>query len=134
MTWKFHGAFIRALALAPLLAFGQAAPPVPTDPGFVQSLFDAIHGRQWVVVAGFVVSGVVWALRTWGAKLVPWFATSRGGAVLVTVVGVLGAIAISLLAGKLSWASILDGVLLALLSAGGYAVAKNAVTNPPPAS
>jgi hypothetical protein len=110
-----------------LLATTTAAPIDPgTDPGgFLSQIATAIGSRNWVLVAALAVLGVVWALRTWGARWVPWFGTDRGGAVLVLSMGILGAVSAELAAGKPpTLAVVVGGLSLGFTAAGGWSVVR----------
>lgn len=82
-----------------------ALPVTPVNPddigGVISALYNAIRGGQWVIAAGAVLVGLVWAARKWLPGLSPWFKTDRGGVVLTVAMSFIGALATSLLAGKL---------------------------------
>jgi len=123
-----------AVVFFPLFVLAQVAPPDPAaDPsGYLLLILNAVQGRQWIVLAGLVVIGVVWVVRTYGAKWLPWLSTAKGGATLSLVVGILGSVALVLLGGKgFSWKAIIDGALLAFISSGGFTVVKNLLAKPP---
>ena len=96
------------------------APTVLSDPeadpvGFVSALWSAARSAKWLALVGGIIWLLVWATRKWGAKLVPWFRSDRGGVVL--------AIGSAVLAGVASWLAMgtitLEALVVALVAAGG---------------
>jgi hypothetical protein len=83
------------------------------DGNFILNLFSAVRGGQWVLVGGMVCAALVWVLRNYGSKWVPWFATNRGGALLAIIVGLLSSGASALASGAVAWSTLLDGLLVA---------------------
>lgn len=109
-----------AVASFPFLTYAQATVD-PTDPTAVLGgLLVAVQAKAWLVVAGFVSMGLVWVFRTFVLKKWAWAQTDRGGVtvnLLVNLVMVLGTEAIS---GHATWASLLDVLLVTVLSSGFY--------------
>lgn len=112
-----------------------AAPPAPPtvtipdpsqDPGgVIASLLAAAKAGQWRLLAGLVLSLLVWAARTWGSGAVPWLKTDRGGAVLVLFLALLGGIATSLAGnGPFGLSLLVNSLSIAFTAAGGFAVVK----------
>lgn len=101
----------------------------PSDPGdLLPSMLNAAKSGQWRLLAGLLLGVLVWATRKWGARLVPWLGTDRGGAVLVLVLGLLGGVATTLAGDQpLSWSLLVDSLSMAFGAAGGYAVTKKLV-------
>jgi hypothetical protein len=115
---------LAAIALAlPALAAAAAAPvPDPANLGdFFQALLAAAASGQWKVVAGLAIVAAVWAIRSAGARAWPFLATDSGGAWVVFVTGVLGAVGGALAAGEaLSWSVVVAGVGLAWTAGGAW--------------
>lgn len=125
-THNFLFAMLAGLAigvvLLPLLAFGQA--PDVSDPGSIFStIAAALAAKNWLFLTGGVFVAVVFATRRFGAAWVPFFATDRGGAVLVLACGLLQAAASVIFSG-FSWQALLDGLFSAFLAAGGFGIVK----------
>lgn len=79
----------------------EPAAAAPADPGsLLQSMFDAVQGRHWWILASTVVVGVTWLLRTGVARKstswLAWFDTDRGGVALTAIVSILGGLATAL--------------------------------------
>lgn len=110
---------------------GQIPDPSADAGGFLSFLLSAVVGRNWILLAAAVCVGLTYLLRTFGAKWVPFFATDRGGAVLVLVIGMLGGIGSALAEGKPWWAAILGGLGLAATSAGAFVIPKKLVAPTP---
>jgi len=110
------------LVVLPLLALAQAAPaPVETSPGdVVTGILTAFTGRKWPILVGFILTGVVYVVRTFLLKGWAWAQTSRGGAIVAIGIAILGTLGTELAAGVLSVGTILDALMAAIMSAGGY--------------
>jgi hypothetical protein len=127
------GAYAQVTQPASLPVAVDAGPIVPvpvvspdTDPGgFAGVILDALKSSNWRLLAVLVVILAVWLLRRFGGKAWPWLATDRGGAVCALVMGMAATLAGILAAGgKLSGKALLDGLVLAFSSAGGWALVK----------
>ncbi len=95
------------------------------DPGtLITQLLGAIQGRNWILIVSAVLSGAIYVVRRWGLAWIPWFGTDRGGAVLTVVVGILGALASALATGHFMASSFVDGLVLAMNTAGGFVLVK----------
>jgi hypothetical protein len=113
--------------MRPSLMLLATAPLDPgSDPGgFFAQVSAAIGARNWLLLVALVVLLVVWGLRRWGSRWVPWFGTDTGGAVLALIVGAVGAAATELAAGKpLTLAVVVGGLSLGFTAAGGWSVVK----------
>jgi hypothetical protein len=116
-------ATIAAGIALPLPALAQApAVPDPSDLGaFLKQVVSAAAAGQWKILAGLAIVALVWAIRRYGAKVWPFLATDSGGAWVVFVTGVLGAVGASLYAGQgFSWATLAVGVGLAWTAGGAW--------------
>lgn len=112
---------LSALVLVPFAALAQAG----DDPSaMLEQLLAAIQGRNWIAVAGVALVLLTYLLRRWGGVYLPWLKTDRGGAALALGLGVLGSVGVALSAGTVTAQSLLDGAMLGLTSAGGYAVVR----------
>lgn len=97
-------------------------PPSP-DQGeaFLKQIFDAAMKKDYMGLTALVLIAAVWLVRKFGAKKIPFLATDRGGAILVMVASILGALANSLAAGKgYSSDVLLHSVYLGFMAAGGW--------------
>lgn len=102
------------------------------DPTFalVGEVFQAVQTGNWALAAALGLVGVCWALRRWGPRLLPasWgaaLASDAGGAVLVLLTGVAGAVAAALGSGHgLSLDVLRRAFEVGFAAAGGYATAK----------
>jgi hypothetical protein len=103
------------------------APPLDPekDPGaVVAALTSAVRGGKWVPALGLVVLLLVWAARRFGARLVPWFATARGGVILSVACAGLLVIGGSLATGW-SWSALLAALEAAAVASGVWSLGKN---------
>lgn len=107
-----------------LLAQADAAPLAspPLDPGaLVVALLDAIHARNWPLIASLVVFVLVLAARFFGPAIHPWFASRRAAVALAVGFAAAGAVVTPLLAGT-PWSGALFGqAITAALAAMGLA-------------
>jgi hypothetical protein len=104
-----------------------ALPPSPEqDPGaFVSALANAVRGGKWTSALGVLVLVLVWAARKWGAKRVPFFATSKGGVVLSALCASLVVIGGSMMTGW-TWSCLLAAAEAAAVASGLWSLGKNA--------
>lgn len=105
---------------------GAAALDPADDPGgAVTSVLNAAKGGQWRLLAGLLLSLLVWGARSYGSKWVPWLKTDRGGAALVLALALLGGLA-TVLSGDstLSFGTLANALSMAFSAAGGWVVAK----------
>lgn len=114
-----------ALLLAvPFLALAQDVPPAADLDvlALFKVLVGAIQGGQWPLVVVVVFIGLVQLLRRFGAKWVPWLATSDGGTVLtfLTVMGSALAAGAFLPGAVITWPFIGKAALAALAAIGGW--------------
>ncbi|TQF10106.1 hypothetical protein FJV41_41160 [Myxococcus llanfairpwllgwyngyllgogerychwyrndrobwllllantysiliogogogochensis] len=92
---------------------------------FAQLLFNAVTSQNYALVASLVVVLLVFLLRKFGGRFIPFFNTDRGGAVLVLGVSLAGAVANALAAGApFSLSLMLTAVKVALTAAGGFTLVK----------
>ncbi len=107
------------------------APPAPTeapvDPeqnlgAYLGRLFEAVKSGEWLLAAALAVIGLTWALRRWGAKLIPWLGTDRGGVVVAGVSAFALGLANAGIAGKpVDVTLVVTALEVALLAMGGWA-------------
>lgn len=112
---------IGAVLLFPALALAQAVIPDPgTDvPAFLTAVLTALRGGDWKVVAALAMVGVIFILRKFGAKVIPWLATSLGGATFTGLVVLVTGLAATLFAHQsITWA-LLGTLLVATWTAAG---------------
>lgn len=92
---------------------------------FARHLLDAVTSRNYALLAALVVVVLVYLLRKFGGRFIPFFNTDRGGAVLVLGVSLAGAVANALAAGApFSLALLLTALQVALTAAGGFTIIK----------
>lgn len=99
-----------SLLSIPIVAFAQVAAGDPTLPEITKvfaAFVAAIKAGQWPMVAVLALVAVVWGLRTFGGKWIPWLTTSEGG----TVLAFLTALAATLGAAALGGTSITWGLV-----------------------
>jgi len=101
-------------------------PDLEKDPlTFAQEFFNAAKSKDLRLVVIFSIVAVVFALRRWGQRLVPWFNTDRGGAGLALAMGLLGQVVLMLSAGAPFTAWLLvEGLINGVTAAGGVVVLK----------
>lgn len=95
---------------------------------FAQELFNAAKSKDLRLVVILTIVLVVFVLRRWGSKLVPWFNTDRGGAGLAILMGVLGQAVLMLSSGGAfsAW-MLVEGLINGVTAAGGVVVLKRLV-------
>lgn len=100
-----------------------AGPPVIPEPSdmeaFARLAFEAVTQRNWALVAALAVIAIVYVLRRFGGTRFPFLRTDRGGALLVLLVALAGAVGNVLLAGTPFTVAVLVHVLVVALSAAG---------------
>lgn len=87
-------------------------------------LLAAVQGKHWAVVAGLLLSGVTYAVRTWALPNWKWAKTDRGGAVLALGVAALGTVGAALATGTATLGTVLDVLASTFLSTGAYSTIK----------
>lgn len=109
-------------ALADAGPVGPATlPTLDNSDAFMKNAFDAVMSKNWTMVTALALIAFVWLLRKFGSKRLPFLATDRGGAMLVMVTSVLGALATALGAGRPVSGDVLrQAVTLGFLAAGGW--------------
>lgn len=97
---------IFALLALPIAAFAQTTGnPLPDITQVFAAFVLAIKAGQWPVVAVLTLVAVVWALRTFGGKWLPWLTTSEGGTVLAFLTALAATLGAAALAGtNITWA------------------------------
>jgi hypothetical protein len=104
----------------------EATPPLTADSDAGEVLdktVAAARGGRWLVVLGGVLILLTKLLRAAASKMgVEWFATDRGGAVLVGATSLLGALGTSWAApdASVDWLTIAGALALTWTAAGGY--------------
>jgi len=92
---------------------------------FARLLLDAVTSRNYALLAALVVVVLVYLLRRFGGRFIPFFNTERGGAMLVLCVSLAGAVANALAAGApFSVALLLTALQVGLMAAGGFTIIK----------
>lgn len=98
---------------------GDSPPPDFDASAVVKALYSAAMEGEWKIVGGLALTALVFALRTWGSKLVPWFASKTGGLVLSFAVSIGGTFGIALSAGAaINWQTLLAALGTAATAAG----------------
>jgi hypothetical protein len=116
--WFFVALVIIAV---PLFVLAQTTASAETNPGdVITGILTAFTGRKWPILVGFILTGIVYVVRTFLLKGWAWAQTSRGGAIVAIGIAILGTLGTELAASVLSVSTILDALFAALMSAGGY--------------
>lgn len=112
------------LVVAPAPVVNIDADPV----GYASNTIGAARAGKWLVFVGFIIIGLVYCVRRWGSKLIPWFATDRGGVAVALVCGFLASIASTVISsGSLSGAALVVAMEQAVAAIGGFVVLKKLV-------
>lgn len=87
-----------------LFALLQLAPSEDVDPmALARAVYEAVVSGQWWMAASIAVVLLVWAIRTWGARLFPKLAGALANPIvsfaLPVLVSAAGAVTTSLIAG-----------------------------------
>lgn len=115
--------------LSSLLAQASVEPSL-VDLGSV--FLSALSGGQYALLGAVALLVLVLLARKGGEKVVPWFGTPRGGAVLALAVAGLTPLVARLSAGApLSLGLVLESVVVALSASGLWSVGKNLATPKP---
>lgn len=85
----------------------------------LEALLLAAKNGQWLVVAGFVLTGIIWGVRKLVAPKIKWFNTDFGGMVLAFGVSAAASVTTMLISGM---SVSVSGVAMAALTAGLLAV------------
>ncbi len=101
------------------------APPAahePSDPiAWATSVYEAVRGGHWAIVAGLVLIAVTWVFRRFILSDWAWVRTDRGGVLLAGLLSIVGAFTNASLAGQWmdgkAWLAALEAALVAM---GGY--------------
>jgi len=113
----------------------SAITPSPSDPGdYLAKVFGALDpskkgGIQWRVLAGLLMIGAAYGIRSIGKKFHTWFGDDRGGAVVALLVGVLGTLGsvIYFNNSPLTPGFLLKAAINAAGAAGGYTLFKKLI-------
>lgn len=116
------------LIVLPCLALAQATNPDQSWGDIIIAMFSAGQGHRWVIFGGLACSLLMRVLTTYGARLVPWFGTDRGGAIMVVVIGLLASFAAALASGTVEWRTIVDGLVVAGMALLAYVIPKKVVS------
>jgi len=109
-------------------AVATAVPNIDADPvGYARAAYSAAKGGQWLALVALLIVGLVYVVRRWGAKLLPWLGTDRGGVASALVCGVLVSLAASALSGSLGVGSIVGAFEQAVIAVGGFTVLKKLI-------
>ncbi|TQF10701.1 hypothetical protein FJV41_38125 [Myxococcus llanfairpwllgwyngyllgogerychwyrndrobwllllantysiliogogogochensis] len=111
---------------------GVIGPSPEQFDAFAQLLFNAVTSQNYALVASLVVVLLVFLLRKFGGRFIPFFNRDRGGAVLVLGVSLAGAVANALAAGApFSLSLLLTAAKVALTAAGGFTLVKRLLFGAP---
>jgi len=99
-----------------------AEEPSAGDPAkAVSDLVKAIQNGTWLPAIAALLVLLVWAVRKWGASVVPWLGTDRGGVAVVLVTSFFAALVSGMADDvKPGWADIEAALVLAVTAIGGY--------------
>jgi len=78
-----------------------AAPPAaaPDAGGLLKDAYRAATTKQWALLAGFILMGLVWIARIGAIKVIPWFSTTSGGVALAFGISACGTLGLALSSG-----------------------------------
>lgn len=127
--------FFAILALfVALPALGQTPDP-GADPGaFLLALIGAAQARNWLLLSVLATTGLTWAAKRYGTKVWPWLGTRRGGALLNLSLALVTTLVPALVGGgPLSAGVLINMVLAAIGSSGGWLLLRNIAWGEPKA-
>ena len=109
-----------------LTVYAQVIDPGAMDPSvLIQLFFAKVQAGNWKAVAAIAAIGIVWALRKFGGRYIPFLKTDRGGTLLTLATGITGGLGHALLVDAPITAELLtDGLAVGVTAAGGYVVVK----------
>lgn len=121
------GLLFLAFLLIPALVWAQSAVDPTADLAtFARLLLEAVQSGRWGIVASLVVVGLVFLLRTYGAKLWPALGGKVAPPVLAIVGSVAGAILTALVAGQpITAGLVLQALLVGFGGIGVFSAQKN---------
>jgi hypothetical protein len=100
-----------------------AAPDVPSPDsdaaGWIKALYTAVTAKEWGVVTGLALVGLVYVARRWLLGWVTWFKTPFGGLVLGFLVALASTLGVALGAGATPSLSLVMTSLSAAATAAG---------------
>jgi hypothetical protein len=115
--WRFPLATLFLLCLAGS-ALAATAPPPPDQnaSAWLQALYVAVTSKQWGVLAGVGLIGIVYPLRVFGPDV---FKTAFGGLVLAFAISLAGTLGAALAVGvTISWMLVASALATAATAAG----------------
>ena len=102
------------------VAFAGATAPMDDPIGVLGGLVDAVRSGQWRLVAALLLSLIMLGMTRMRTKI-KWFRGDRGGAVLVMLVSLCGALSTSLLTeAPIDFKMMLGAVGTTFTAVGGY--------------
>jgi hypothetical protein len=118
-------------ALEPTVSPTPAVPVVNIDAdpvGYASNTYGAAKAGKWLVFVGFVIIGLVYFVRRWGSKLIPWIATDRGGVATALVCGFLASLASTAISsGSISGSTLIVAAEQAVAAIGGFVILKKLI-------
>ena len=94
--------------------------PAESEPiGTFRGIYDALKAAKWIVALGGVLMFLVWGMRLFAGRFVPWFKTRKGGYILGLGTAVFLGIGAALFAGGELGVSLLLGIVSAEWAAAG---------------
>lgn len=112
------------LLVAPVIAMAQDFTALGPEQ-LAKLIFGAVQTGNWKLVAALAVVALVWLARRVGGNYIPLLKTDRGGALLVLLLGVAGALATAFTAGATLTAQVLfHGITTGIMAAGGFNLMK----------
>lgn len=120
LTWPLVLFVLFLMSLA-TTAFAASNPPSPDvdAAGWIKALYDAATSREWSVVVGLVLVGLVYVARRWLLGWVSWFKTPFGGLVLGFLVALASTMGLALGAGAKPSLSLVMTALSSAAAAAG---------------
>jgi hypothetical protein len=133
IAWADPDAGVVKIAADAGPAVAAVLPNPDNSDAFLKSVFDAVMSKNWMWTGALGVIALVWLIRKFGAKKLPFLATDRGGALLVMVTSLLGAAATALGAGKPITGDVFrQALMLGFMGAGGFTWVKRMLGSGPP--
>lgn len=120
LTWPLvlFALFLMSLSAT---AFAAADPPSPDvdAAAWIKALYEAVTSKEWSVVVGFVLIGLVYVARRWLLGWIAWFKTPFGGLVLAFGMSLAGTLGVALAAGATPTLGLVASALSTAAAAAG---------------
>ena len=120
MTWPIVLSLLFLMSLT-ASAFGASSPPSPDADAsaWAKALYEALTAKEWGVVSGLGMIGLVYVARRWLLGWVGWFKTPFGGLVLGFLIALASTMGVALAAGARPSLSLVASSLSTAAAAAG---------------